>query len=238
MRLATYEDAEETKFLEKIYTRGNGLENTVFAILSPDGKEHLTRAGRKPSYRRASQLANAMDQIVQDGYGDSKQKRWSDTTLPEFKSLDLAINVASCDSLPAIIVIGENDAAIEKSKKQLLPIAWNEELAGQFVFASVKTSEDLRAISGIPEDSPSGVYVVAPGQFGMSSEVVAKVSDFVDTAAATKEISTALANFKPVAKNHRQHVQFGFQLGLKWETAVPVTDREAARAASRLWGTN
>ena len=39
IRLSTYEDAEEAEFLRSIYVgRSGDLENTVFAILSPDGK--------------------------------------------------------------------------------------------------------------------------------------------------------------------------------------------------------
>lgn len=49
MRLATYENKEEGAFLESVFTGRSGkLENTVFALLEPDGKTRLSRAGRGP----------------------------------------------------------------------------------------------------------------------------------------------------------------------------------------------
>ena len=47
VRLATYESAAEGQFLASICPTGSGeLENTVFAILSPDGKQKLARVSR------------------------------------------------------------------------------------------------------------------------------------------------------------------------------------------------
>lgn len=51
VRLATYESKEEGKFLESIFTGRSGLlENTTFALLGPDGKKRLSRAGRGPQH--------------------------------------------------------------------------------------------------------------------------------------------------------------------------------------------
>ena len=57
IRCATYEDAEEAEFLRWVFTRRDSLENTVFCMLSPDGKEKLIRADRGPmQFRRPSNM--------------------------------------------------------------------------------------------------------------------------------------------------------------------------------------
>jgi len=234
MRLATYEDAEEAKFLKKVYGRGGALENTVFAILDPNGK-NLTRASRGPRFRGGgSNMAKWMDDIAADYADATKKHRWSDTTLPELKSLDLALNVASCDGLPLMLVIGENDADRIELRKQMLPHAWNDQTAGQFIFASTTVDADLRAITGLPADTKRGVYVVEPDTYGVNGKVLTKIDAGDDS--AKSHLQDVLARFEAPVKNHRQHVRNGFELGLKWETAIPVTDRMGAAAAKRLWG--
>src|SRR5271156_4216622 len=67
IRLTTYENATEAKFLKTICPTGSGqLENTVFAILAPDGKRQLTRASRSPreAFDDAADMARAMNRIA------------------------------------------------------------------------------------------------------------------------------------------------------------------------------
>ena len=234
LRLATYEDAKEAEYLRKVYGRGGDLENTVFAILDPDGNK-LTRASRGPRYRSPSQMAASMKKLVRDDYRDASKLRWSDPTLPEMKSLDLAMNVASCDSVPMVLAIGTDAKDVERLRKQLLPFAWHEDLAGQFAFATATADSDLRAVTGLPDGDNRGVYVLEPDAFGVVANVSAKVS-MEDATMTETDLTKALAKFEPLQKDHRQHVRSGYLMGLKWETAVPVTDRMGAAAAKRLWG--
>ena len=49
VRPATYESAAEGKLLLSLFRgRLGNLENSVFALLGPDGKERLTQTGRSP----------------------------------------------------------------------------------------------------------------------------------------------------------------------------------------------
>ena len=62
IRLATYEDKEEADYLVQVFRGRLGtLENTVFAILSPDGKKYLARPGRGPNFA----FANSKDMAEQ-----------------------------------------------------------------------------------------------------------------------------------------------------------------------------
>src|SRR5438132_8002472 len=67
IRLTTYENASEAKLLKSICPTGSGeLENTVFAILSPDGKKPLTRTARSPSHAfdDAARMAETMNRLA------------------------------------------------------------------------------------------------------------------------------------------------------------------------------
>lgn len=234
IRLATYEDAEEAEFLRTIFTRRGDLENTVFAILTPDGKTEHVRSGRGPQFRSATQMAARMQHLISTGYQDAQERRWSDCKLPEVKSLELALNVASCDGLPVLVAIAKTDAQLDELREDLLKLAWNEGLAGQFVVATVSSSSDLRPIRGLDGRTLEGVYLLKPDPFGLSGQVLAKIDTSHESAEG--QLTTALSKFKPPVKNHRQHVQAGYQMGLRWETAIPVTDKQAVQASSRLWG--
>ena len=229
MRLATFEDAGEAKFLKKVYGRNGALENTVYAILDPSGK-NLTRASRGPRYRNPSQLVKLLEDIAKKY--DGANKLWSDARLPEMKNVTLAINVASCDSLPVLLAVGQNETELQQMREQLLPLTWNNDFAGQFVVATATVDANLKALRGV-SDSKSGVYLLDPDKFGLSARLLGSIELTGDSEAQLRQ---ALAKFEPSTKNHRQHVQTGFALGLKWETAIPVTDAQARSAAKRLWG--
>ena len=63
IRLATYENQDEVDFMKALYVSYTGeIANTLFALLSPDGKTRLSEADRSPAQvfggviqRRASQ---------------------------------------------------------------------------------------------------------------------------------------------------------------------------------------
>ena len=235
IRLATYEDAEEAEFLGKIFKQRGYLANTVFAMLAADGKTFLSRPGRGPGFRNADAMAKEMKEIVRERYRNAPSKRWTDKTLPEMKSLDLAINVASCDGLPLIVAVAEKDEQLESMRKQVASLAWSRKFVGQFVCATVLATDDVRAVSGIDREDNAGIYFVKPDMFGVSGMSIAKL-DREEGAIDANHLSALLKDFDVPKKNHRQHVQTGYQFGLKWKTAIPVTDKQAVQAAKRLWG--
>ena len=71
IRLATYENQEEVDFMKALYVSYTGeIANTMFALLSPDGKTRLSEADRSPAQvfggaiqRRASQPGAASRRI-------------------------------------------------------------------------------------------------------------------------------------------------------------------------------
>lgn len=67
VRLATYEDPLEAKLLKGLAnTRSGDLENSVFCILSPDGKNKLVRGARsmKQVYSDSKAMADGMKRLI------------------------------------------------------------------------------------------------------------------------------------------------------------------------------
>ena len=80
-RLATYESKEEAEYLSRIFRGRSGqLENTVFCIMSPDGKDKLVRSGRSPGWSfpgEEEQAARGMGKKMDDGLRTMKMdRRW------------------------------------------------------------------------------------------------------------------------------------------------------------------
>ncbi len=236
IRLATYEDGDEARFLRKVY--GRELANTVFTVLSPEG-EPIVRPARGPRFRRPSDLAKKMSSIVDQHSLSASADEWMPPTLPEVKNLDLAINVAACDGLPIAVVIGADQDEIKSYCKSLNSIAWEEPFAGQMIYASAKADDDLRPLSGLPEN-PRGVFIAEPGSYGLSARIVHSIDadgvKDIESPSAKKKLRALIDDFKPPVKNHRSHTQMGVQFGFRWTTEVPVTDQQSVRATKRAWG--
>lgn len=226
IRTATYEDAEEAEFLEKIYTgRSGDLENTVFALLTPDADEFLSRSGRGPqfAYRSPGQMADAMRTISLAYPGNDSEV----TILPQMKNFRLALNVASCDALPLVAAVSDDPDQLATMSAALSSIAFSDALAGRFHFVATNTG-DVAGIHGYK--SNPGIYVIMPGTYGTDGEILAKV----EADASLEEFSSSLTQLAASAsmpdKSHNQHVRTGMTNGHNWETEIPVTDQMSLRA--------
>jgi len=235
IRLATYEDKAEAEFLKSIFRGRSGeLENTVFCLLDPTGRKKLCRPGRSPNfaYRSPDQMAVTMTEIAH-AYAKKVPKKLSTTvaTFPQMKSVRLALNVASCDRLPCVIVAGKNKAEIESAKARLAKVVWDDELLGKFVFASTISAADMKPIAGT--DSKSGIYVVEPDVYGLKGKTIKRLELDVEPDQAMSTFAEIAKRFKIPQKDHRKHVTTVRRRGIDWESEVPVTDPGAARARER-----
>lgn len=228
IRLATYEDAEEAKFLKTVFTGRDGeLQNTVFAILSPDGKEFLCRTGRSPefAFRSPESMAQSMAKMAHQ----FPARNASRSRPPRMKSFRLALDVAACDGLPLVLAAAESDEQIKAMEARLAAIASDSRCGGRFHFVVVDSSDDgLARIVGY-DDKP-GIYVVQPGQFGISGTIEESIASDTTLSVMCDRLATYADTHDPIRKEHRQHVWSGRQQGINWTTEIPVTDRMALRA--------
>lgn len=202
VRLATYENAAEAKILEKIFVGRSGqLENTVFAMLEPNGTRLLGRAGRSPRfiYGSASNLADAMDDYVEPYL----KKGWARRELPKAENYRIALNIAACDGLPVILI------GTDEWENRMARLAWKKELLGQAIF--------------VRGSSKHGATLIQPDKFGQTGEMLYRLSPDL----TASQLAELLADYQSGPKDSRTHISEGVQRGITWKTKVPVTDPHA-----------
>ncbi len=230
IRLATYEDESEAEFLRTIFVSREGdLENTVFALLSPDTKENLCRAGRGPqfAYSTPRALASGMDKIARN-YQPRDHVARTTARLPQLKNVRLGLNVSSCDGLPSVICVARSDGEATTMHTTLAPLAFSNELAGKFVYSTTTDPAELGSVKNY--EGKSGFLLVKPGEFGLDGELVSQFE--VNTDAA--DLKTAMIDYAngvaKVQKQHSDHMRKATLDGKNWETEIPVEDQHSIQA--------
>jgi hypothetical protein len=229
VRLATYEDRDEAAFLKSFnVTRSGELENTVFSILSPDGKRELVRGSRSANHTfgDAQRMAEAMQRLSRQ-YGDRPAVAGGGA-LPRVANVRLALDIAACDNLPLVVMHAENPAALEK---RIGTLAWSEEFIGRFIFVAATDAKELAQIEGA--GARSGILVVQPDRFGLKGTVLASTHLDASVEALAKCLRDGLAQAKQAGKQFAGHVRDGREQGVFWETTVPVSDPMEQRARER-----
>jgi len=232
VRLTTYEDKEEGQFLTSFHvTRSGELENTVFTILSPDGKKQLARASRSAqhTFGDAEQMALTMKRIA--GEYPAKKTATLPTELPRVRSVALAVNVAACDNQPLVILFAADAKVRQDLEKRLLPLAWKAPFLGRFIYVSASTAEELAKIEGARAEA--GVMVVQPDRFGTKGKLLQQIGAAASRDELTKCLRKALSQHQPSEKSFGSHVRAGQQQGIFWKTVLPVTDPMELRARER-----
>lgn len=212
IRPATYENAAEAKYLEAIFKgRAGTLENTVFAILNPEGTEHLVRPGRSPQmlYRTPAEMAAAMKQLAA-----KFPAKGAPTAIPAMHDFRLSLNTAACDSMPLVVAVGGGEATVAK-------LAWAPELLGKWAYAPVVTPAEAKA-AGLSLEP--GIYAIEPDRFGQKGAVLAQWSLNAELAVVTKGLQEAQKKHNGDGKVAREHINQGVQLGVLWKSLLPNTD--------------
>jgi hypothetical protein len=229
VRLATYEDEAEAKLLKGLTRTGSGeLENSVVAVLSSDGKRHLARSGRSPRNIAwsATGLGKALDKIVKDNPSKS-----APSSLPLVANVKLAVNVASCDNLPLVVLHAGTPKERRELEAAVARLAWKPAFVGRFTYAS---ADGAKALKGVP-GGKSGLTVVQPSKFGTDGKALVNVSVGSDEKQLLAALEKGLKLHKRDNKTFRNHVREGHLEGVFWETPTPVTDpmEKAARERGR-----
>jgi hypothetical protein len=219
IRLATYEDEKEVAYLTKTFTGSQGtLENTVFAIMSPDARKYLVQPGRGPNHAfyNADDMAKKMRSMAADYKSTGVPK-----ALPTLKDFRLALNVAASDNMPCVVGVAETAAERNALNEKLAEIAWSPDMLGKTAYApSSSAAEVAKAkLSGKP-----GVYVVQPDAYGLSGKILTRMDGAADVETLKAGVKAALAKFASPTKEAQTHISSGVRDGVYWKTATPVTD--------------
>ena len=240
IRLATYEDQAEADYMKNIFVGKSGyVENTTFAILSPDGQKKLTRAGRAPfyEYRNASRMAKGMNEIATH-YQTPEEVNLPDAALPLTASLELGLNISAADGFPLVVIVGNQSSELNALSDKVRPLAWSNELMGQFTYARVTDAKQLKPLTGIDgsPDELNGILVVQPDRYGLSGKVLAQFDSTSSEQLMKDKLQQIMRDYDPIQKDHKSHVEVGIKMGVEWDTAIPETDPEAVAMRKRARG--
>jgi hypothetical protein len=224
VRLATYESKEEAELLKSLFIGRSGeLENTTFALLSPDGLRRLCRTGRSPSFAFSTPAEMATEmRTITESYRPRDRVGAKNNVLPSLKNVRLGLNVASCDGQLLVVTYGATKKSLSRLESKLGKLAWAKPHIGRFAYASSRRAEELAKVEGFK--SAEGYVIVAPGTFGVDGRVVAQLP----AKASAEELATALeksyARHSAEPKSTRDHISKGRRSGVHWDTEIPVTD--------------
>ena len=143
----------------------------------------------------------------------------------------LRFNVAACDRLPMVLIMGQNEEQIAELGTKLSPVIWDDALQGMFIYTSNSDKDQVATVKGL--DNIPGFAIVQPDTFGQTGAVLAQFE--ADTSAEELKaamIELAETHERPVI-DHRNHVRKGLQTGTTWETEIPVEDKDSLRAIER-----
>jgi hypothetical protein len=233
VRLTTYENAEEAEFLQSLLrTRSGEVENTVFTLLSPDGKRHLARASRsaRQTFGDAGRMAETMNRVANE-YAARPAAGEAPPALPQVANVRLAVNVAACDNQPLVILLGPDAAARQRLEEQLRPLAWSEAFLGRFVYATASAAKDLANVADVR--GTAGLLVVQPDHFGTQGTVLKQAGPDASREALVQCLQEGLSLHQRRDRSFGNHVREGHQKGVFWETAIPVTDPMERNARER-----
>ncbi|MCH2183019.1 MAG: hypothetical protein MK108_13530 [Mariniblastus sp.] len=223
IRTATYEDKQEAKFLQQtLFGGGDQMRNFGFCILSPDGQRKLKQSRRGPNfaYRDANEMGTDMRRIARQ-YATAQGKPIQG--LPQMKSVRLALNVASCDGLPCLVVYGNEPQRVEQLSRKLDSVIWEDELMGKYIFASTRQRADLKSIEGAGRSQ--GILLVAPNPYGTAGQLIEMIGGEVTAEELKEVLLKAAERYERPVKEHGNHVRYGRRNGVNWETEVDVPDR-------------
>jgi len=229
VRPATYESATEGKLLLSLFRgRLGNLENSVFALLGPDGKERLTKTGRSPHWKTAAHMAERLTELAKK-VSPKQTQPFRAQQLPAYPTLRLALNVAACDDRPLIVRLSPSvpSKTRKKTTDHLIEIAWSDEWVGRVHYANATAAEILAldGIKGVASIPDSGYIALSPAPLGQGAKLLGEASERASKAQLQKLLHKAIEEHKVrTVLSSRDHVRAGKRAGVSWETVIPVTD--------------
>lgn len=225
VRTATYESAKEAAFLLTVFKDRSGkLQNTVTAILSPDGNTILSRPGRSWdwAYREPSEMVADMKRLAA-----RYPVKATVSALPSMSDFRVSLNVAACDNRPLVVGVANTDDERKALDAKVRQAAWSADLVGKFAYSPSCAPGDT-VDSGLK--LKPGLYVIEPGRFGVDGTVLATLDASLPPTDWTQPLLKALTQHKVISKSSKPQIDAGRAKGIAWKTAIPVTDTQELRS--------
>lgn len=193
------------------------LTNTVFVLLEPDGETPLSRGGRSPEmaigppdvfYAKMDEVAN-----------DFKPKASvHEAIVPDALTFRQALNTASCDQRPLVLVSVATESDLESMEERLRKVAWHPSITGCFHWDFVANDTEWQeVVSGSAPDQ--GIIVIRPDKFGLKGEVMASFDGDESSGALVNGLKDAFFDFqqKHEPKEYENHRREGKRKGITFE---------------------
>jgi hypothetical protein len=251
VRPQTYEDKEEATFLVSLFAGRDGtLENTVFCVLTPGGNSKLSRAGRSPSmrYDDAADFAGFLVECFTDYAKSAKNIE----RLPVLDELALAMNVASCDLMPLVILNAKTERELAKLEARVAKLAWSDPNIGRQHYFSFVGDEFPQQAAPSPEPTEipdkkykpmaaqprnaieyfaiePGLTIIEPGPYGRTATILKHASISAKSSQLAATLAEAQKTHDPANKVRKDHVRNAKREGIEWAPELPVTDSKANR---------
>ncbi len=195
----------------------------MFCLLEPDGKSRLTRAGRSPGQQFDDPAAfAAFLRKSFEPYADSAKPIGK---LPVVNSLALGLNVAACDSAPLVVLRAESKRELAALEAKVAALAWTpEHLALQHFVVLALDAELPEGLQLEP-----GLSLLEPDAYGLTAKLLAHAPVDAEGSELSAALEQGRAAHAPAPKEAREHTRTARQLGIEWESELPVTDSGANR---------
>jgi hypothetical protein len=237
IRTLTYENTAERDFQRSLFIgRSGDVENTTFCILSPDGKNPLTRVGRgvRQVFQSPEQMAGWMNQAA-DYYDEERRKAGlkpeSLAALPLVETVRVGLNTAAADNLPLVVLYGKTPDEASRLEAAAADLAWKPEFIGRCAYASTTSAADLSEVeSGAAKP---GIFVIQPERFGLAGRTLARAEPSASPGQLAETLRQGLRAFRPRLLAGFEYLRAGQAAGVFWDTKLPVTDIQEAQARER-----
>jgi hypothetical protein len=199
-----------------IFRGPDGLQNTTFAILDPEGRP-ISRGSRSPqmTYDSLERFLGALEEIS-IGYEPKAEKI---EALPVIRDLRLALNVAAADMRPLVVVRGGDPDAAVRLERKVAQVAWSDPAVGRFHY--VLLGEET-TYEGLTPDL--GVSVIQPDPYGRGGQLLAHARTSSSTSTIARTLAEGLQAHDVPDKDYETHVAKGRREGIRWEPKTEPTD--------------
>ena len=105
----------------------------------------------------------------------------------------------------------------------LAKLAWSDAFVGRLQYIIVSDRKHFSEVKGLPISE--GMYVVQPGRFGLTGNVIATASAQATEESVAAAFNKALSAFTTETKDTRDQRRAARREGVTpWKSEVPVTD--------------